>query len=464
MKKATEVRDELNAVSPSFCLAKWLQVTIHLQNGQTHSCHHPATHKIPVEELEHDPSALHNTKYKKSLRKMMLEGERPKECEYCWKIEDAHKDNLSDRTFKSADNWAYPKLQEVAKTPWDQSVNPQYVEVSFGNECNFKCAYCAPHISSGLMTEYMKYGAYGSMQQFGLDVLKSNGMFPYGKDEHNPYVEAFWKWWPSLSKDLKVFRITGGEPLINQNTFKFLESLRTNPMPELSLAINSNLGIPQATFRKFLDEIKYVTQNNLIKDFQLYTSVDTHGKHAEFVRFGLNYDEYMQNVRTFLEEVPEVQLVFMCTYNAFSVVSFRKYLEEVNELKRKYKNKHGHTRIFLDTPYLKDPTFLSCYVLTEDWWHYIRSDLQYLKEQAAILENGLSMFYEHEVKKFERILNWLESLDENEHRRNCRRAFYTFVEEYEKRKNIKMEDYAPEYVEFFKYCKELYWNPASAEG
>ena len=34
--KIKQTRDELNAVSPSFCLAKWYQSTIHLQYGHTH--------------------------------------------------------------------------------------------------------------------------------------------------------------------------------------------------------------------------------------------------------------------------------------------------------------------------------------------------------------------------------------------------------------------------------------------
>lgn len=455
MKKPIEVRDELNSVSGSFCLAKWLQVTIHLQNGQTHSCHHPGTHKVPLEELNSDPSALHNTNQKKSYRKMMLEGTRPKECQYCWNIEDAHQDNLSDRTFKSADHWAYTRMNEIATAPWNQSVNPTYIELSFGNECNFKCAYCAPHISSALMVEYQKFGHYSNMPQFAVQSLKDQGQFPYHKDEHNPYVEAFWKWWPSASKDLKTFRITGGEPLLNPNTFKFLEFIRQNPMPDLSLAINSNLGIPKATLEKFIKEVKYVTDNKLVKDFQLYTSVDTHGKNAEFVRNGLNYQEYMENVRHFMTSVPESELVFMSTYNAFSVINFRKFLDEVIDLKRTFKKTNGAPRIYLDTPYLKDPNFLSCYVLTEDFWHYIRADLEYMKKHSpGECEPGQEVFYEHEVSKFQRILNWLENLEENNHRKSTRRALYEFIQEYQQRKNIKFEDYCPEYISFYELCRD----------
>ena len=32
---------------------------------------------------------------------MMLEGERPAECSYCWKIEDIGRDNIADRIYKS---------------------------------------------------------------------------------------------------------------------------------------------------------------------------------------------------------------------------------------------------------------------------------------------------------------------------------------------------------------------------
>ena len=49
---AEYVFDSLNKVSKSFCLAKWYNVSIHLPTGKTHSCYHPKSHHIPLEELE----------------------------------------------------------------------------------------------------------------------------------------------------------------------------------------------------------------------------------------------------------------------------------------------------------------------------------------------------------------------------------------------------------------------------
>ena len=73
------VKEKLNNVGCGMCLAKWTQVTMHLHNGMTHSCHHPSPHKIPLSEIKSNPSALHNTKHKKFRRKEMLEGIKCKE-------------------------------------------------------------------------------------------------------------------------------------------------------------------------------------------------------------------------------------------------------------------------------------------------------------------------------------------------------------------------------------------------
>ena len=53
-----KIEDE---TSPTFCLAKWHHTTIYLATGETHSCYHPAPHKIPLEELERVPGFIRTT-------------------------------------------------------------------------------------------------------------------------------------------------------------------------------------------------------------------------------------------------------------------------------------------------------------------------------------------------------------------------------------------------------------------
>ena len=87
--------------SASFCAAKWYNATIWLGSGMTTSCHHPLPHKIDIEEVKKNYKLIHNTPEKKEQRRQMKCGERPKGCEYCWKIEDIGRDSISDRVYKT---------------------------------------------------------------------------------------------------------------------------------------------------------------------------------------------------------------------------------------------------------------------------------------------------------------------------------------------------------------------------
>ena len=116
------MQDLLNQTGPGFCLAKWSQVTMHLGNGLTHSCHHPIPHKISLEELSQNPTALHNTEHKKQQRKDMLNGKRPKECDFCWRVED--NGEISDRALKSMQPWSsvdYDKIKELIDSEKSES-------------------------------------------------------------------------------------------------------------------------------------------------------------------------------------------------------------------------------------------------------------------------------------------------------------------------------------------------------
>ena len=112
----------LDSKSESFCGAKWFNATTWLGSGTTASCHHPPAHKIPLIEIEEDYTAIHNTKHKKEMRRMMQKGERPAECEYCWKMEDMKKNAVSDRTFKTI-IYTDEELQAAYDADWNENAN-----------------------------------------------------------------------------------------------------------------------------------------------------------------------------------------------------------------------------------------------------------------------------------------------------------------------------------------------------
>ena len=114
----------LDSVSPSFCAAKWLNASIHLGHGYTHSCHLPIPHPIDKEAIKTDPSAIHNTEHKKKQRAKMLSGIRPAECEYCWKIEDIGRENISDRVYKSK-IYSDEDIKSIASKQLQENIMPR---------------------------------------------------------------------------------------------------------------------------------------------------------------------------------------------------------------------------------------------------------------------------------------------------------------------------------------------------
>lgn len=438
------VKEKINEVSPTFCLAKWLQVTLHLQHGHTHSCHHPIKHKIPLSELSQDSSALHNTHYKKIMRKKMLQGEAPKECSYCWKMEAADKDNFSDRVVKSADEWAFPHFSQVRNLKWDENVLPRYLEVVFGSECNFKCAYCAPDTSSSLLVEFEKFDAYPTSEPlYRLEDMRRFDRLPLSSKDHNPYIEAFWKWFPKVYPKLKVLRITGGEPLLNSNTFKLLDYIKDHPHEDLEFSVNSNACVDEKIFRRFLDQIKQLK----LKRINFYVSVDTFKEQAEYIRFGLNYPTLMNNVQLYLEEV-KMPVTFMSAFNILSISRFDELLKEVLSLKKKF----GPYQCFIDISWVCHPMYFSPQLADSLLEKKLDDLLHFMKNhgQKVIGEFG---FLDYEINKLERIVHLVQAheLTSLEMKR-WRKDFALFFQEYDRRKGLSFKKVFPELATFFDSC------------
>ena len=437
------IRDRLNAVSPSFCTQKWLHETLYLHTGDNHSCYHPRPHHIPLEEIAIDSSALHNTKWKKAQRKKMLEGSRPEECYYCWNIEDLPGDHISDRMIHSASDYSVPLIEKIAEIPWNQNVNPKYLEVSFGNNCNFRCGYCCPQASTQWMDEIKNYGNYDlTYNQYGIEFLE-HGTY-YTHKQSNPYIDAFWRWWPDLRKDLHTLRITGGEPLMNPAAMQFFDMLEDEPAPHLEITLNSNLGVSFGKIDRLLERVKSLLDQKKIRKFSFFTSIDGWGERAEYMRTGLNCKHWERNVKAVMDTGATVNL--MCTFNVLSVTHFHELFEKVIE----WRKERGMNCVAFDTPYLKEPPHWMIKILTPDFIQYMDNHLQYIY-------NNNEWFTGVEYEKFKRLTNYMKEHDISEDKiRAGRRDFYVFFTENDKRRGTNLLETFPEYREFYEFCKKIY--------
>jgi len=454
-----KTKEKLDKVGKGFCLAKWTQVTLQLQTGHNHSCHHPVTHKISELEVAQNPSALHNTNYKKNRRREMMEGLRPKECDYCWNIED-NSNEFSDRVYKSTEPWSMQYFDEVLKTKGEKDINPKYVEVSFSNVCNFKCSYCGPAFSSQWMDEIQQHGSYPTSTNFNnLDYLKSTDQMPIPHNKKNPYVDAFWKWWPDLYKDLHTFRITGGEPLLAKDTFDVLDFINSEPNPnrKLNLSINTNLNAPEKIFNEFREKITKLMNEGRVNEFILFTSCDAHGEHANYIRHGFNYELFIERINILLTENPKLTIIIMSTYNALSVPSYKGLIKDVYELKKKYHSAERYygSSVILDSSYLRWPPHQSVKILDKEWIDEVNSQAQLMDfyEQVRVGGDGYG-FTDIEITKVKRIAEWMKNHDDDSTFLKNRKDFFIFVRHHDMRRGTNFLEVFPEFDELYKKCRK----------
>ena len=387
----------LDTKSASFCAAKWYNATIWLGSGQTTSCHHPPAHHVTEKEVIINPAALHNTRQKRDDREKMLAGERPAGCEYCWKIEDMGRDAISDRVYKSR---IYPKesLNEAFNTPVHEDVNLRTLEIAFDRTCQLACSYCNPAFSSTWVKDIRNNGPYLKLESDGRNHFthehNSSQLYKFGED--NPYVNAFFEWWETdLHRTLQELRITGGEPLMSGYTWKLIDWFKQNQgKSSTKLAINSNLSFETEKLQEFIDAIRPLPH------VELSTSLESVGAQADYIRDGLDYEQWRTNINLLLQSNTVKAVHVMCTINALCLTTLPELLDQLREMKHMY----GRERVNFTLNILRFPSFQSALVLPDELRNQFRDNLQ------AWLDANRddAVFHEHEINHTQRLIDYLD--------------------------------------------------------
>jgi len=435
-------------LGPALCLAKWKQVSLHLPTGLNNSCYHPPLHAIDPAEIKFDPSALHNTQHKKQQRQIMLRQERPEECSYCWNMEDAGK--LSDRHYRSGEPWAAIDFEMIKNSTGEEDVVPSYVEVNFNHACNLACSYCSPQFSSTWQAEVDRWGGYptGRVHNDPSHFVGRNRPIPV--KDHNPYVEAFWSWWPTLYPQLRHFRMTGGEPLMDKNTYRVFDYVLAISNPGLHLNVTSNFSVEQSLFDRYLTYVQAICDGR-IEHFMQYVSLDGWGRQAEYMRHGMNFDLVWSRVNQYLTDVPSYNsLTFIVTMNNLSVSSLQRLLEGILELRQQYST--TYQRVWFDTPVLRQPAWQSLQILPASYAKKLESVRDWMSQHVTTETSPYHGFKDYEVARLDRDIAWMRSAQAQDHS-PARADFYRFFSEHDRRRGTDFLQTFPEMASWWAECE-----------
>ena len=435
-------------LGPALCLAKWKQVSLHLTTGLNNSCYHPPLHSMDTDAIKINPAALHNTQHKKAQRKIMLQQQRPSECSYCWNMEDLGR--LSDRHYRSGEPWAAVDFEKIKNSTGEEDVVPSYVEVNFNNACNLKCSYCSPQFSSSWQQEVERHGAFPTLVPHNAPEHFSGHRRPIPARDHNPYVEAFWTWWPTLYPELKHFRMTGGEPLMDKNTYRVFDYVLEHPKSDLHLAVTSNFSVEPALSTKYFDYVKRLCNTN-IEHFMQYVSLDSGiASQAEYIRNGLDFDRLTNNVNTYLTDIPyRNSLTFIITMNNLSVTGFLPMMKWILDLRRNHSK--TYQRVWFDTPVLRQPAWQSLQTLPESYALKLEQARDFMLDNLETADDPFHGFKDYEVQRLERDIAWMR-LGQAQDQTASQADFYRFFNEHDQRRGTDFEKTFPEMITWWKQC------------
>lgn len=390
--------ETLNSKSASFCAAKWYNASIWLWSGWTTSCHHNPPHYVDLAQVQADPTALHNTDIKKNERRMMKQGEKPVNCQFCWIIEDVSPDNLSDRTWLSMSSATDAQIEAAWAADWDQGVDPGYLEIGFDKTCNLACSYCGPSVSSAWSRDIKRNGAYQGLvtDQRNYYTDSYDWDLKYTYNDQNPLADAFFQWWDqSLHRNLQHLKITGGEPLMSGHIWRLMTWLESNPNQSTAeISLTTNLSYDTELLDRFLAHA-----DNINNRINFHVSGEAMGAKGTYIRQGLDWQAWCANVDHLMKNQRIDSIRFISTINALAAENFAEFLAYVVELKKQRPN---FVKISVNP--VRFPAFQNIVILPSE----LRN--QFAQEISSVLQGQEHLFDSMELDSVRRIIDYISDV------------------------------------------------------
>ena len=245
--------------------------------------------------------------------------------------------------------------------------------------------------------------------------------------------------------------MTGGEPLMDKNTYRVFDYIMANPSKKLHLNVTSNFSVEPELFKRYLDSVKNICDGR-IEHFMQYVSVDSGiPSQAQYIRHGLDYMRMFENVNRYLTEVPSYNsLTFIITINNLSVTGLKSLLGWILFLRRTHSK--NYQRIWFDTPVLRTPTWQSLQILPESYALKLEEVKAYMLEHMEDPRYPHQGFKDYEVARLDRDIAWMRSAQDQDHSAT-RADFYRFFAEHDRRRDTDFLAAFPEMKSWWAECE-----------
>ena len=312
-----------------------------------------------------------NSNEMKFIRSEMVSGNKLTGCKMCYLQESSGR--VSNRQYansewsnKLGDKHMFDLVDKAVLTGGELDYSLAYLDLRLGNLCNLKCRMCSPFNSSQIAKEHVELEKKDDA--YKVVWAKTFGRFDPRITEVQSWFERDFLWDQiiDLIPSLKKVYMTGGEPTLIQNNFKFMDECIRKGRKDIVLFFNTNCTNVNKKFTSLIGQFGRVNIN---------ASVDGIGPINDYIRSPSHWDQISANVET-LAQMPNVHLGLTPTVQVYNVFNLVDTLRWVDELNIKYKK-----NIFVDFLINVHPYHLSVTILPDEIRNKVANDLIEYKKQ-----------------------------------------------------------------------------------
>lgn len=346
--------------SPTFCAMPFISTMLNTDGKMRYCCIASGptafarnTDGSPMIVGKNSVEEAWNSEVFKNARKDMLEGRQVEACKHCYKQESIGLDSYRTRMTAEWQNRLGPKLfdfiESAEQNNYEVKLPPVYLDLRLGNLCNLKCRMCNPFNSSQIAKEH--FGSYETSEEYKEFWNNNWGPNPtFLKDSDLNFDSNFlWNEIIGLIPNLGKVYMTGGEPTLINNNYRFMEEIIAAGYQD-KIEIFFNINCTNVT-NKFLDLI------SKFSNIKINCSLDGFEKVNDYIRSPSKWEKIDENFQK-IAQLKNVNLDVTPVVQTYNVLDCHNMLYYVESISKKYDRPIGIDFLINDHPYYLDVTIL----------------------------------------------------------------------------------------------------------
>jgi hypothetical protein len=318
----------------TLCMAPWTHTYLSPQTERRLCCasREPAQSFEQYIDTESGTGQYHpvtleqhwNSEHMRGVRRRMIAGETLPECAVC--NEKLLNTDVYRSYFNRLFGHKYNELWSSTDATGHTTMKPVSWDYRFSNLCNFKCRMCGDMLSSSWETEQRQHNMIDWTNS------KNNWMQPEIKRQITQFQDSQIE--AEFAKAVEQHRVeevywVGGEPLMYEQHWRYMKRIvELGDGPKVYARYNTNLSRVDYKGINLFQDI--LTQ---IRDWQICASIDGTGVVGEYIRTGLNYQDWLNNFRqgvAFAQNRRQMRIDFTLTLpGLFEVVNIQNLATEL---------------------------------------------------------------------------------------------------------------------------------------